>query len=219
MLDRETLDLLRSIHPLAGSLVPDVCVPAWLGVACAPLAVAGLALFVHSRRRRRRAGDGRHERARLSFDSWIGLAALAVGVVGLLASAIHCPDHPPDVAISLADSRLNSAGYDAPSDEYVCLVSHDDQAVSLAGWELRTAERRVNVLPGFTLKPGAAVRVHPGKGANSPHDLYGEKGSPQWRNEGGQISLLDSEGQEVDSVGYGERKEGDGSGECGPAPG
>jgi hypothetical protein len=206
------------VRMLAGSLIPDVCIPAWLGVAFALVAVVALALLVRSwRRRRRERREGREPRGRvrLSPGDWINLALLVLGVAGAVAGIIHCPDHPP-VVISLPDSTLNPAGYDDPSDEYVCLVSRDDQPVSLAGWELRAAERRINLLPNFTLQPGAVVRVHPGRGANSSRDLYGEKGSPEWRNEGGQISLLDSEGEEVDTVGYGEREDGDGSGECGP---
>lgn len=212
---------------LVGSVVPDVCVPAWLALVCAIVAVAALGLLArswwHWRRTRREECERHEERERhegplrkwlqLSTGDRIALVALVLSAVGLLASAVHCP--PPEVPISLADSRLNPAGYDNSSDEYVCLVNHEDDPVSLAGWELRAAERRVNTLPDFTLKPGAAVRVHPGEGTNSRRDLYGEKGSPQWRNDGGQISLFDSEGQEIDTVGYGERKDGDGSGECG----
>lgn len=37
----------------------------------------------------------------------------------------------PDVRISLADSSLNPAGYENSSDEYVCLVNHEDDPVSL----------------------------------------------------------------------------------------
>lgn len=208
-----------------GTVFPDVCVPTWFGIACAIVAIAALALLVRSwrqRRRERREGRRPDERGgrlgwvrRLTPGDWINLALLALSVGGIVAAAVRCSDSPPDVRISLADSRLNPAEYDDPSDEYVCLVSHEDDPVSLAGWELHGAERRINVLPDLTLEPGAAARVHPGEGTNSHRDLYGEKGSPQWRNEGGQISLLDSEGQEVDAVGYSERKDDDGSGECG----
>lgn len=210
---------------LVGSVFPDVCVPTWFGIACAIVAVAALALLVRSwrqRRRERREGLKPDEKGgwlgwvrRLTPGDWINLALLVLSVGGIVVAAVRCSDDPPDVGISLADSRLNPAEYDEPGDEYVCVVSHEDDPVSLAGWELRGAERRINVLPDFTLEPGASVRVHPGEGRNSRRDLYGEKGSPEWRNEGGQISLLDSEGQEVDAVGYGERKDGDGSGECG----
>lgn len=208
---------------LAGSLIPDVCVPTWLAVAGGILAALALLSLLgravrwwceRKKRHKRGKREGRRERERLSLPRWIELVALVVGTLVAVAGLLHCPT--PDVRISLADSRLNSAGDDNPSDEYVCLVSHEDDPVSLAGWELRGAERRINVLPDFTLEPGAAVRVHPGEGRNSRRDLYGEKGSAEWRNEGGQIGLFDSEGEEVDSVGYGERKQGDGSGECGP---
>jgi hypothetical protein len=202
---------------LAGSVLPDVCVPTWFGVACAIVALVALALLVRSwrRRRRQRREEPRPREARLSPGDWINLGLLVLGVAGTVAGIVHCPDQAP-VGISLADSRLNPAGDDDPSDEYVCLVSNADHPVPLAGWELRAAERRINVLPNLTLQPGGTVRVHPGEGSNSSDDLYGEKGSAGWRNEGGQISLVDSEGEAVASVGYGERKDGDGSGECGP---
>lgn len=201
---------------LVGSVVPDICIPTWLGVVGAILAIVALASLLYRAVgwwRERKERRERRKRERLSLARWIELVALVVGTAIAIASVLHCP--PPDVRISLADSRINPAGDDNASDEYVCLVSHDDAPVSLAGWELQTAERRVNTLPDRTLEPGAAVRVHPGEGKNSPRDLYGEKGSAQWRNTGGQISLFDDEGQEVDSVGYGELKQGDGSGECG----
>ncbi|HMI82147.1 MAG TPA: lamin tail domain-containing protein, partial [Solirubrobacterales bacterium] len=196
----------------------DVCIPTWLGVLSAILVIVALVWLGRSwRRRRRERREGRAPRKRmpLSRGDWIGLAGLLLGIAGTVGGIVHCEDHPPAVAISLADSRLNPAEYDDPSDEYVCLVSDDEEPVSLAGWELHGAERRVNVLPRFTLEPGAAVRVHPGRGTDSARDLYGEEGSPEWRNEGGQITLLDGEGQEVDAVGYGERGQDDGSGECG----
>jgi hypothetical protein len=201
---------------LTGSILPDVCVPTWLAIAGAILAVVALFSLLRRAvdwRRERDERKERRERERLSLPRWIELVALVVGTGIAVAGILHCGT--PDVRISLADSRLNPAGYDDSSDEYVCLVNHDDQPVSLAGWEVGAAERRINVLPDFTLEPGAAVRVHPGEGTNSPRDLYGEKGSSQWRNTGGQISLFDSNGQEVDTVGYGERKDDDGSGECG----
>lgn len=212
-------DVLSGNTQLTLCIFPDVCVPTWLAIAGAILAgVVLVSLLIRSvgwwreRKRQHEQGEPR-ERQRVSLPRWIELAALVVGTVVAVAGILHC--EPPDVRISLADSRLNPAGDEQPSDEFVCLVNYEDQAVSLAGWELDAAERRINVLPDFTLASGAAVRVHPGEGSNSGNDLYGEKGSPQWRNDGGQIRLLDSEGQEVDSVGYGERQSGDGSGGCG----
>lgn len=143
-----------------------------------------------------------------------------IGVLIALAapaySFVKCPDDLPDVRISTASSSLNPVGYEGPGDEYVCLVNEDDGSISITGWELHAAERRVNTLPKFSLEPGEAVRVHPGEGTDSAGDLFGERGSPSWRNEGGEITLLDDEGEEIDSEGYGERSDGDGTGECGP---
>lgn len=197
----------------------EVCISTLAAIVFAVIGLVALALFIGSRLSKRH--EGRKEEP-LSRADWFSLVGLLIAVAGFFVGfvVIECPEPepepPPNVGISLADSRLNPADYDDPSEEYVCLISGDDRPVSLAGWELQAAKRQINVLPNFTLKPGAAVRVHPGEGMNSDGDLYGEEGSPSWLNDGGQITLLDDEGQEIDSVGYSKRKDVDGTGKCGP---
>lgn len=190
-------------------VLADVCISTGLGIGFAVIGLAALTLLVRSIRQARR------EHKRLKRPDWLKLIGVLIGATGLIASFVTCTEELPDVRVSLADSTLNPAGRDRPSEESVCVINRGEKPVSLAGWELRAAERRINVLPDLTLAPSAAVRVHPGRGSDSSRDLYGEKGSAAWRNYGGQITLVDDKGQEIDAAGYGERKERDGSGACG----
>jgi competence protein ComEC len=110
---------------------------------------------------------------------------------------------------------FNAPGDEGPAEEYVCLVNQTDEPVDLLGWLLRDgAGQDVNTLPDFTLAPEARVRVHPGKGRNSATDLFGISGSPVWNNEGDSVTLLDADGEEIDSQSYGPRDD-DAASRCG----
>lgn len=115
-------------------------------------------------------------------------------------------DEPPDVRIDIAASQVNSKGYDDARDEYVCLVNKSGEDVDLLGWELRDAEGSVNVLPDVTLESEQHLRVHPGAGRNSDTDLYGEGEAAVWNNSGDIVTLLDDEGNVIDSQAYGSRQ-------------
>jgi hypothetical protein len=153
---------------------------------------------------------------------WKGIIA-AVPVAGLYLTVAGVVTwwpfpQPPDVRIDVAASRFNPAGADDPRGEYLCLVNEGNHAVSLTAWVLRNAQRDVNTLPRFSLAAGQGVRVHPGAGSNSPTDLFGDNGGPQWNNEGGSANLLDADGQVIDTRPYGPSKEQTGPvGTCGAA--
>jgi Lamin Tail Domain len=127
-----------------------------------------------------------------------------------------CPPDPPEVRIDAASSLFNAPGYDDPADEYVCLVNVDEGDVNLVGWQLRKEEGDVvNTLPSLVLAPGASIRVHPGEGRNSRQDLYGDSGSPVWRNDRDTAMLVDAQGGEIDSAPYREPDDGQVAGPCG----
>lgn len=111
---------------------------------------------------------------------------------------------PPEVRIDIAASRVNSAGSDNPTAEYICLVNKGDGSTNLLGWTLRDAEHQVNVLPDVTLDSGQRIRIHPGEGTESSTDVYGKKGTAAWNNEGDTVALLDDSGDEIDSQTYGQ---------------
>lgn len=151
---------------------------------------------------------------------WAGIAGVGVilGILTALNSLEWWPferQSPADVRIDTGASRFNPRGDEAPG-EYVCLVNAGDDAVELAGWELRDSRDNEVTIGEFRLESGAAVRVHTGDGKRSAGaDLYGEGGAPVWDNDGDAIRLVDGEGREADSASYGEREEPDGDSPCG----
>src|SRR3954451_3918276 len=72
--------------------------------------------------------------------------------------------------------------------EYVVIKNTGTRAKYLTGWRLidvRTAANggnQVYKFPTFKLAPGAVVRVHSGKGARGPHDLYWGMSHFVWGN-------------------------------------
>ncbi len=144
----------------------------------------------------------------------IGLAGLVLAVlvpVGISECWLgigSCPAPKPEVRIDLPSSVLNAPAYDNPSDEYICLVNAGEMAVNVTGWELREGSGDVvNTIPSLSLAPGAEVRVHPGRGHDSGHDVFGTSGSPVWTNSGDSVTLVDASGEEIDSAAYGEEGE------------
>lgn len=111
----------------------------------------------------------------------------------------------PDVRIDIVSSQVNPAGYDDASDEYICLINKSGGDVNLLGWDLRDAEGSVNVLPDVTLASENRLRVHPGEGKNTAGDIYGEGQAAVWNNQGDTVTLLDSDGNLIDSQTYGAR--------------
>lgn len=138
-------------------------------------------------------------------------AVLKVGSLFAIWLAIAAAFHlwpfgeSPDLRIDIVSSQVNSAGYDNASDEYICLINKSGGDVNLLGWDLRDAEGSVNVLPDVTLASEHSLRVHPGEGKNTAGDIYGEGQAAVWNNQGDTVSLLDSDGNLIDSQTYGVR--------------
>lgn len=102
-------------------------------------------------------------------------------------------------AVRIASVRYDSAGRDNRTNkslngEWVKIVNHKSTRVRLRGWTLRDSDGNVYRFPTFTLKPGAAVRVHTGKGRNSATDLYWGRRNYVWDNRADSARLRSSSG-------------------------
>jgi len=97
------------------------------------------------------------------------------------------PDIPPQLEI------VDVIGRGAPSAETVIIVNHG-RGVSLKQWSLRDAHGNAFVFPDLYLAPGGEVRVHTGKGENSPQHLYWGLDVPVWGDETDMAVLADSRG-------------------------
>jgi hypothetical protein len=136
---------------------------------------------------------------------WAVKLGSAAGAFLAVAAAFHFGpfSERPDVRVDVAASLVNSKLVDTGPAEYICLVNKSGGDVDLLGWELRDAEGSVNRLPDVTLSPDQRLRVHPGGGTNSEADLFGEGMDSVWNNTGDIVTLLDEDGNVIDSVPYG----------------
>lgn len=75
--------------------------------------------------------------------------------------------------------------------------------VKLAGYQIKDVQNHTFAFPsGFTLKPGATVTVHTGKGTNSATHLYWKQGNYVWNNSGDTARLLNLSGTKLDTCTY-----------------
>lgn len=108
--------------------------------------------------------------------------------------------------------EISSIQADAPGDdnlnlngEWVEIRNAGGADVVLTGWVLKdnSATHRFQFPGGFTLTPGARVRVYTGCGTNNATDLFWcNRGSAIWNNGGDTASLLDPTGNIAVSRSY-----------------
>ncbi len=97
----------------------------------------------------------------------------------------------PNVDIPVEIVSIVGAGtLDAES---VLVRNAGRETLSLAGWQLKDANRHVFTFPNLTLNADGAVRVHTITGTNTVIDLYWGLGEPVW-NSGEEAQLLDPSG-------------------------
>ncbi len=108
--------------------------------------------------------------------------------------------------IVIADFEYNPAGRDAENKngEWATIANQATEPVDLTGWVLRdeSTQHRYRFPDGFSLGPGAAVRVHSGCGADTDEDLFWCAADPVWSNGGDTIILQLSDGTAVDRLRY-----------------
>lgn len=68
---------------------------------------------------------------------------------------------------------------------------------SLSGWTLEDQQNHSYTFKDFTLKAGASVKVHTGSGIDTAGDLYWNRSTPVWNNDGDMATLKDASGNIV----------------------
>ncbi|MFZ6005801.1 MAG: lamin tail domain-containing protein [Actinomycetota bacterium] len=107
--------------------------------------------------------------------------------------------------LAIVGLRLDADGDDAKNlnDEWVEVQNTGASAVLLTGWVVRdeSSSHRFSFPDGFTLAPGATVRIRSGCGTASDSELFWcTSGSAIWNNGGDTAFLLDPAGNIVDRV-------------------
>jgi Lamin Tail Domain len=89
-------------------------------------------------------------------------------------------------ADAASDDRRNLNG------EYVLVRNTGAAAINLVGWNLDAGDRGQRFsLARYSLKKGATVRIHTGRGTTRAGHLFLGSGRPIWNNDGDSATLID----------------------------
>lgn len=130
-------------------------------------------------------------------------------VVALVLTTVLLPQAPAQAASPIRFTTIyyNSPGTDTGSNaslnaEWVRIHNFGSRARSLTGWTLRDRSGHVYRFPAFTLRPGATVTVHTGRGRNTATNLYWGSRWYIWNNTGDKAILRNQSGVLVDSCAW-----------------
>jgi hypothetical protein len=108
---------------------------------------------------------------------------------------------------------ITNASFVAPSPERENLnmewVEISNQGASdenMAGWKLEDRQNHTYTFQDFILKAGSSAKIHTGTGSDTSDDLYWNRNTPIWNNDGDTATLTDAAGNIVSS--YPEESEG-----------
>ena len=98
-----------------------------------------------------------------------------------------------DPNIDIPVEIVSIVGAGTANAEWVIVRNAGMEPLSLAGWQLKDANRNVFVFPNLTLNSNGAVQIHTISGTNTVIDLYWGLTNPVWQS-GEEAQLLDPSG-------------------------
>jgi hypothetical protein len=103
-------------------------------------------------------------------------------------------------AASSGDIKVVAYQFKAPyvpeknflEEEWVVLKNAGNVSVNLTDWKIKNRNyKNTFTIPEFVLAPGAAVKIHTGRGMNTESDIYMGYTEEFWNNEIDTITLFD----------------------------
>ena len=133
----------------------------------------------------------------------VTIAAAFTAVVPLTVAA--GPAEAATPAIKITKVYYDSPGADTRTNtslnaEYVMRKNTTSTNRTLTGWTLRDAANHIYTFPTFTLKAGASVTIHTGKGTASQTHRYYNAINYVWNNTGDTAYLRNAAGTLVHKV-------------------
>jgi hypothetical protein len=99
---------------------------------------------------------------------------------------------------------ITNANFAAPSpekenldEEWVEISNLGTADVSLIGWTLEDAQNHTYKFPDFSLKAGGIAKIRTGTGNDTSGDLFWNRSSSIWNNDGDMATLKDATGNIV----------------------
>ena len=108
----------------------------------------------------------------------------------------------PGVRVNWSCCQVDAPDMYNLANEWVCFQNYGVVAQSMTGWYVKDEYGWTYTFPGFTLNPGARVRLHTGSGTDTATALYWGRHSYVWTNSGDVIELYDAAWVLVDSYSY-----------------
>ncbi len=122
------------------------------------------------------------------------LMALALG----LATAQDGMDSAEDsIVITNANFIATSPEKENLNDEWVEITNQGNEDINIEGWALSDQQNHTYTFQDFVLLAGSSVKVHTGVGDDTEEDVYSNKNTPVWNNDGDIATLTDAEGNVV----------------------
>jgi micrococcal nuclease len=128
---------------------------------------------------------------RIFAGALISLAVLFLGAA-LAAGAAES-----GIAITNANFAAPSPEKENLDEEWVEISNQGTADVSLAGWTLEDAQNHTYKFPDFSLKAGGAAKIRTGMGNDTSVDLFWNRSSSIWNNDGDVATLTDASGNIV----------------------
>jgi hypothetical protein len=137
------------------------------------------------------------------------IRAVLITCLVVVASLIALPANAAG-AIQFRKIQYDSPGGDLPvtntklNAEYVTIKNSGSTTRTLTGWTVSDPAHHVCTFPSFKLGAGESVRLHTGKGTDTAHHLYWDKGYYVWNNTGDKAILRNSSNTLKDTCTWGD---------------
>jgi hypothetical protein len=135
--------------------------------------------------------------------AWALFSTLLVLSVGMILAQGETVGAQSKIEITNASFIAQSPERENLNGEWVEIANQGDANASLAGWTLQDQQNHTFAFPDFTLRVGAKARIHTGEGSNTGADLYWNRSSAVWNNDGDVATLKDASGGIVSSYPHG----------------
>ena len=121
---------------------------------------------------------------------------LSVPIVAALAVLVGFAGTSADAASALQIGKIQ---YDSPGTdnrstaslnaEYIVIKNISGSSRAMTGFTVRDAQKHLYTFGTFTLRAGKAVRLHTGRGTDTPTDRYWGSANYIWNNSGDRATL------------------------------
>jgi hypothetical protein len=134
------------------------------------------------------------EKCEMNMNNRIFAGALITLAVLLLGAAMAAGAAESGIAITNANFAAPSPEKENLDEEWVEISNLGSADVSLAGWTLEDAQNHTYKFPDFSLKAGNAAKIRTGTGNDTSVDLFWNRSSSIWNNDGDVATLKDASG-------------------------